>query len=311
MRADGEARLMNARCAAVLLGGDANGPNALLAPGPGHSSHDRSMSVLFDPSAPDGFLVHSFAGDDPLVCRDHVRAALGLSVRRADDRSRLQLHRDSPQKGGALPVGESNEAARIAWALRLWDEAREPRGTVVEQYLGGRRLELSDDVARRALRFHPALRSAGGTTPGMVALLRDVRTDRPCGVHRTFLSAEGGKLGRAMLGRARGAAVKLSADDTVTLGIVVGEGIETCLAAWALGFRPVWALGSATAIAGLPTLPGVEALTILGEIDESGANARAAEACGRRWIAEGAEVSLVEPDAGDLNDVLQARRTAP
>ena len=28
--------------------------------------------------AADGFLVYSFAGDDPILCRDHVRTKLGL-----------------------------------------------------------------------------------------------------------------------------------------------------------------------------------------------------------------------------------------
>ena len=39
---------------------------------------DRSLSVKLDSDAPDGFVVHSFAGDDPLVCRDHVREKAGL-----------------------------------------------------------------------------------------------------------------------------------------------------------------------------------------------------------------------------------------
>lgn len=29
-------------------------------------------------AAPDGFVVHSFAGDDPLACKDHVRQKAGL-----------------------------------------------------------------------------------------------------------------------------------------------------------------------------------------------------------------------------------------
>jgi hypothetical protein len=32
-----------------------------------------------DATAHDGFLVHSFAGDDPMACRDHVRKLLGLT----------------------------------------------------------------------------------------------------------------------------------------------------------------------------------------------------------------------------------------
>ena len=42
-------------------------------------STDRSLSVKIDPNAPDGFVVHSFAADDPLECRDHVRTKLGLA----------------------------------------------------------------------------------------------------------------------------------------------------------------------------------------------------------------------------------------
>jgi AAA domain len=59
-----------------------------MAPGPGHSPHDRSLSVTLDANAPDGFLVHSFAGDDPIACKDHVRAKLGLPAFQPQDRRR-------------------------------------------------------------------------------------------------------------------------------------------------------------------------------------------------------------------------------
>jgi len=81
-----------------------------------------------------------------------------------------------------------------------------------------------------------------------VALFRDIVTNEPCGIHRTFLDSAGRKLGRKMLGRAGGAAIKLDADEDVTLGLHIGEGIETGIAAQLAGFRPVWALGSANAI---------------------------------------------------------------
>jgi hypothetical protein len=60
------------------LGGEISG-GQLLCPGPGHSATDRSLSVKPDKDAPDGLLVHSFAGDDPIACKDHVRERLGLS----------------------------------------------------------------------------------------------------------------------------------------------------------------------------------------------------------------------------------------
>ena len=62
---------------ARALGGEVCG-NQVRAPGPGHSPKDRSLSIKLDASAPDGFLVHSFADDDPIRCKDYVREKLGL-----------------------------------------------------------------------------------------------------------------------------------------------------------------------------------------------------------------------------------------
>jgi putative DNA primase/helicase len=62
---------------ARALGGEVSG-DQITAPGPEHSSVDRSLSVKIDPTAPDGFVVNSFAGDDPLRCRDYVRTKVGL-----------------------------------------------------------------------------------------------------------------------------------------------------------------------------------------------------------------------------------------
>ena len=144
----------------------------------------------------------------------------------------------------------------------------------------------------------------------MLALFRDIRTNEPCGIHRTFLDGAGRKLDRKMLGRARDAAIKLDAEENVTLGLHVGEGVETCLAARLAGFRPVWALGSASAIAALPVLSGIEAITILGEVGDGGANHRAADICAARWIEAGREAFVAEPTVGgDLNDVW--REVAP
>jgi RecA-family ATPase/5S rRNA maturation endonuclease (ribonuclease M5) len=68
---------MDLRTIARALGGAVcNGE--VLAPGPEHSRVDRSLSVRLDRTAPDGFIVHSFAKDDPIVCRDYVREKCGL-----------------------------------------------------------------------------------------------------------------------------------------------------------------------------------------------------------------------------------------
>jgi hypothetical protein len=62
---------------ARALGGEVRA-GQIAVPGPGHSPADRSLNIRIDPNAPDGFVLNSFAGDDPLECRDYVRAKMGL-----------------------------------------------------------------------------------------------------------------------------------------------------------------------------------------------------------------------------------------
>src|SRR5262245_63778635 len=62
---------------ARALGGEVSG-DQVLAPGPRHSAKDRSLSVKLDRGAPDGFVVNSFANDDPIECKDFVRAKAGI-----------------------------------------------------------------------------------------------------------------------------------------------------------------------------------------------------------------------------------------
>jgi len=70
--------MIEIRRAAQCLDGEVRGRNQVVCPGPGHSRHDRSLSVRFDPNSPEGFVVHSFANDDPILCRDYVRQRLNL-----------------------------------------------------------------------------------------------------------------------------------------------------------------------------------------------------------------------------------------
>ena len=198
-----------------------------------------------------------------------------------------------------------SEKDRVRAALTIWAEAVDPVGSIVETYLASRGLQASD-VAGQAIQFHPALRYEGEIVPGMVALFRDITTDVPCGIHRTFLDGQGRKIDRRMLGRTKDAAIKLDADETVTEGIGIAEGIETALAVIGMGWRPVWALGSANAIARFPVLPGVESLTIFADHDDVGI--KAARACGRRWADAGLDARVLRPPAigADWNDMRAA-----
>jgi len=62
---------------AKLLGGKVSN-GQILCPGPNHSSKDKSLSIKFDEQNPNEFVVNSFAGDDPIECKDYVRKTLGL-----------------------------------------------------------------------------------------------------------------------------------------------------------------------------------------------------------------------------------------
>lgn len=230
-----------------------------------------------------------------------------------------ELARQSiPKPAAPDPEDESTaQRRRIGLALRIWKEAGPMQGTAVETYLRGRGIALADWP--EALRFHP--RCATGprqpdgsleTAPAMLGLLRDLQTGEPCGVHRTFLRPDGsGKAEmdqpKRMLGRAAGAAVKLSPDDAVSLGLGIAEGIETGLSLLAMGWAPIWCCGSAGGIAAFPTLPGIEALTIFADGDPTGL--RAAEACAERWREAGREARIIPPcrSGADWNDAARER----
>jgi putative DNA primase/helicase len=292
---------LDPRAVASALGGCVWGCH-VIAPGPGHSRADRSLSIEIDATAPDGFLCHSFAGDNWRECREYVRRVLGLG---GWELSRKRSLPSRPTRPFALAED------RTALALHLWNEARDPRDTIVAVYLATRGITISDDVASDVIRFHPNLKFDRGRVGAMLALFRDIASNEPCGIHRTFLDADGRKIGRKMLGRARRAAIKLDANENVTLGLHIGEGVETCLAAHLAGFRPVWALGSASGIAGFPVLAGIDAITVLGEVNDTGATERAARACAARWLAAGREAFVVTPLVGcDMNDVW-CKATAP
>jgi RecA-family ATPase len=77
------ANVSNLQSLARALGGEVRG-NQVLAPGPGHSASDRSLSIKPDPSAPDGFVVNSFAGDNPIACKDYVRSKAGIEPFKAN-----------------------------------------------------------------------------------------------------------------------------------------------------------------------------------------------------------------------------------
>jgi hypothetical protein len=184
--------------------------------------------VKLDPRAPDGFLCFSHAGDDWQDCRDYVRERLGLPAwQPGDGRQRVipQQHVAKwdfaavEAKANDIPRAFSEkELDRIGYAKLIWDECVDPRGTLAETYLREqRRLDLPDDLAGAALRYHaqcPWRNEDTGSTDYVPALIVPFRaidtaidTDDITAVHRIALNDDGSKRGRRMLGIVQRAAV--------------------------------------------------------------------------------------------------------
>lgn len=218
------------------------------------------------------------------------------------------LHVPTASSTAKPETSSRDDAERIERALAIWSETVPLLGTVAEAYLRHRRIAPPDDVAD--LRFHPSCPAGEGRRlPAMVALMRDVQSNEPRAIHRTFLMPDGtGKdpAGKKMLGRAAGTVIKLCDDADVTLGLGLAEGIENALSLWAYGWWPVWAAGSAGAIRTFPVLDGIETLTIFSDADDGGVGIEAARSCAIRWQAAGGSVQVHKPPAGaDWNDIVR------
>jgi hypothetical protein len=316
---------LSPRDIASALGGEVSGRN-VLAPGPGHSRHDRSLSIRVDATAPDGFVVHSFAADDPIACKDYVRQRLGLpqfatsrhrEVSSAEQRAEWERRREASRHREV-----EHRALRQRQALTIWSEALAAPGTIAETYLRTRCGDIPDGLFEGdALRFHPECPFRDKRLPAMVALFRDTRTNEPRAIHRTALLPDGSWKdtsnvppdGKRWLGEAAGCAIKLTPDEDVTLGLSICEGIETGVSVmlppvWA---RPMWIVGSTANLQNFPILSGIEGLGIFADHDANGAGERAAIACALRYDAAGIEAEVVKPRRrGDWNDVLGPERPA-
>jgi putative DNA primase/helicase len=132
-------------------------------------------------------------------------------------------------------------------------------------------------------------------------------------VHRTWLARDAAgtwhRRDRAMLGRAAGGAMRLTAAAET---LMIGEGIETCLAAMQATELPAWAALSTSGMVALVLPPIVRHVIILADHDASGAGERAARTAAARWLAEGRRVRIAMPPmAGtDMADVLVGRAYA-
>jgi putative DNA primase/helicase len=287
---------MDAAELAKALGGRRYGARQWQARCPAHDDRDPSLSIT--ESREGVTLIHCFAGCEQGAVIDALKVR-GLWANGDASRDRFI----TPERvKAANEQRERENTERAATVQRIWDEAVDPAGTIAEEYLAARKLHLPPELRVFVLRFHPACPWESGTAPCLVAAFRAVAGDKLTGVHRIRLDQpeRWPKAERKMLGSIAGSAVKL---DPAGDRLAVGEGIETCMAARQLGLRPVWALGSAGAIARFPGIVNVERLTIAGEND-GGASFQAAKACRDNWHLR--RVTLLLPKGGhkDFNDYI-------
>jgi putative DNA primase/helicase len=198
---------------------------------------------------------------------------------------------------------DTDAQKRSTAALAIWQGCQPAEGTPVETYLRSRGLDLP---ASPALRFHADLKHpSGGLWPAMVALVTHGATGSPIAVHRTFLAPDGG--GKApldptkmMLGPCRGGVVRLGEPGNI---LMVGEGIETCLAAMQATGNPTWSALSTSGLRALELPTEVTDIIVLADGDDPGE--AAAQDCARRWKRQGRRVRIARPPRGmDFNDLL-------
>jgi Toprim domain len=249
---------------ARALGGEVSG-NSVSAPGPSHSAGDRSLSITPCATAPAGFLVHSFAGDDPIVCLNHVRSCLGDAA---------TLH-GKPVKGK-----DKSRQARGLWQMHEPLDMSSQESTPAAIYLRRRgytgRIPPTLGYLPPRGENHPALIAAFGFCdeyePGRI---NPPHVELITGVHLTRLTMKGDKAPidapKITIGSCVGQPIILApANDSLAIDIC--EGIEKGLSIITATGAGMWVSGSASRIAAVAeSLPSyVECVTIWADQDEAG-----------------------------------------
>lgn len=292
---------MTAEIIAKALGGHRAGAT-WMARCPAHD--DSSPSLAISAGSNGKVLVRCHAGCDQ---RDVIAALIERGLWDATAKwpgGIARKHRNTLER-----EPDPDAKARTEAALAIWRASQDIAGSLAETYLRSRGIALS---SLPSLRFHPGLKHAsGGIWPAMVALVAHGETGEALAVHRTFLARDGqGKAPvdppKMMLGPCRGGVVRLDEPGDV---LMVGEGIETCLAAMQATSKPAWAALSTSGLRSLDLQRAIVEVIVLADGDAPGE--AAAQHCARRWQREGRSVRIARPPSSmDFNDLLKARNLA-
>lgn len=249
---------------------------------------DRSPSLSISEGEDGKILLHCFAG----CSFDEILGSAGL----ANQNVNISKKFDSGSHN-AMSVVE-----RIRNAISIWNTTQPIHGSVAETYLQSRRLQTwSSDM-----RFHPNLYFSDDRSerPALVCAVR--REGEIVGIHRTFLTSAGEKLGKKMLGPCGGGSVYVGGTGDVT---AVAEGIENALSVRIMSSdhrARYYAALSATGVSKLtlPRNPGQ--LMIFADGDRTGMTA-AFELGERASLMGWSANTLMPQNDRDWNDELIAR----
>jgi putative DNA primase/helicase len=300
---------MNAAEIAVALGAAHRSGQWWRCLCPVHGSRSARSATLALRDGDRGLLIRCWAGCDPRDVLVELRRRR-LTIGEWKSGSQCPVC-ERPREPNRRFVTASDNLARLIKRVRwIWHAAKEARGSPVTTYLAERGIIISPPSC---LRWAAALRRPDGAEgPAMIA-----RIDGPdgtlIGIQRTWLTCEAGgvwrRRDRAMLGRTAHGAVRLAAAAETLL---VGEGIESVLAAMQATAMPGWAALSTSGLVGLALPSIVRTAIILADHDANGAGERAARIAAARWLAEGRRVRIAIPaePGTDMADVLAGRAYA-
>jgi hypothetical protein len=271
-----------------------------MAPCPAHEDREPSLAIR---EGDDGKILvrcHAGCNQDRVIAALRSRNLWEEKISQSDRFAhRAPWRSDNDQR-------DPDDYRRTKMALRLWRATAPAPGTPVETYLNSRGIDV---LLPPRVRFHPGLKHPSGSIwPAAIALVTRGADDTPVAIHRTFLDLHGaGKAPvepqKMMLGPCRGGAVRLAPVSGV---LMVGEGIETCLAAMTATGNPAWAALSTSGLRTLELPNTVRDVIVLADGDDPGE--AAARDCAWRWKREGRLVRIARPPRGsDFNDLLVAR----
>jgi hypothetical protein len=298
---------MSLRAIVNAVGGDLYaGGCAANIPAPGHSPHDRSVSLRYDHGR---VIVHAFSQTAWFEVLDWLREQ-GLID--AHNRPILGAGGSNGARGGVCDPPALPDVARRAVAAALWEAGRSIVGTPAARHFGLRAYPADQalpgpDVVR--FRHDIPLRPYAGDAPGrrlaaMMVAVRD-RAGELTAMEITYLTEAGHKppdlrLPRKTIGLVPpGSAVRL---DACAPEMLVAEGVFTALSARRLFGRPAWALQSVRNLRTWVAPDGVRDVLIAR--DQGRPGLEGAEVLAERLRAQGVRVRIEGPlpPYGDWND---------